>query len=152
MPAVNQASFVPRRGRMMALASGGLSLLLFALIAWLLPGPAEGGQWGPVDKAMVAGLGVAIAVLMIRYARISATPVAEGLRVRNLMLTRTIAWSEIEGVRFGGGEPWVNLDLIDGESVAVMAIQRADGAAADADAQRLADLVARGGAAEPARD
>ena len=42
---------------------------------------------------------------------------------------------------FGGGEPWVTLDLADGDTLAVMAIQRADGEDAVAEARRLATLV-----------
>ena len=44
-------------------------------------------------------------------------------------------------MEFGGGEPWVTLDLDDTDTVAVMAIQRADGATAMTEAQRLAGLV-----------
>lgn len=65
----------------------------------------------------------------------------DGLRVRNLILTQTLPWSEIEDVRFGGGEPWVMIEMAEGESVSVMAIQRADGPAGVAEAARLAALV-----------
>lgn len=139
----HEAPFVPRRGRVMALATAAIALVLFGAIAVLLPGPARGGQWGTLDKAMIFALGVAIALLMIRYARIAAWPYEDGLRVRNLILTQDVPWRDIEEVRFGGGEPWVTLDLAEGESLPVMAIQRADGPAGEQEAQRLADLVAR---------
>ena len=47
-------------------------------------------------------------------------------------------------MRLGDGDPWVMLDLSDGDVLAVMAIQRADGAYAVAEARRLATLVAAG--------
>jgi hypothetical protein len=50
----------------------------------------------------------------------------------------------VVAVRFGDGDPWVMLDLRDGDVLAVMAIQRADGAYAQAEARRLATLVAAG--------
>ena len=103
-------------------------------------------DWKLGDRLMLLGLGVAIAALLICYARIVATPTETGLRVRNLFLTRTIPWSEIEAIRFGGGEPWVTLDLTDGDSIAVMAIQRADGPRGVDEAQRLADLAGPAGA------
>jgi hypothetical protein len=61
--------------------------------------------------------------------------------VRNLVLTRTLEWAEVVGVQFGGGEPWVTLDLEDGDTVAVMAIQKADGDVSGREASRLAALV-----------
>ena len=54
-------------------------------------------------------------------------------------------------MRFGSGRPWVQLDLADGDTLAVMGIQRADGACADAEARRLATLVAQH-TADPQRD
>ncbi len=45
-------------------------------------------------------------------------------------------------VRFGGGNPWALLDLDDGETMSVMAVQRADGEHGETEAQRLATLVA----------
>lgn len=141
MPALSEP-FVPGRGRRVALAAAGISVGLFGVVAWLLPGPDEGGDWRLGDRLMMWGLGLAIAALMARYARIGAWPFASGLRVRNLLLTREIPWAEIEDVRFGGGEPWVQLELIDGETLAVMAIQRADGPRGQGEAERLAALVA----------
>jgi hypothetical protein len=90
---------------------------------------------------MLFGLGVVIAALAWRYASIIATPSREGLTVRNLVLTRTLEWPEIVGIQFGGGEPWVSLDLLDGDTLAVMAIQKADGEVAGREASRLAALV-----------
>ena len=91
-----------------------------------------------------------IAFLAWRYASIRAVPSRAGLVVRNLVLTRTLEWPEVVGIQFGGGEPWVTLDLEDGDTVAVMAIQKADGPLAGREASRLAALVqAFGEAREP---
>lgn len=142
------APFVPRRGRVISIWTGIVATALAGVIALSLPGPEEGGRWGPVDKLMVWGLGLAIAAFMVRYALIAAWPRPEGLKVRNLMLTQTLPWTEIEDVRFGGGEPWVILELAEGESVPVMAIQRADGEHGEQEAVRLATLVARAGSGD----
>lgn len=142
MPVVNpDAPFRPRRGRAMAIWTGIIATVLSGLIALFLPGPDQGGPWGPVDRAMVWGLGLGIAALMARFAMIGAWPGPGGLRVRNLMLTQVLPWDEIEDVRFGGGEPWVDLELAEGESIAVMAIQRADGDFGVTEAQRLTRLI-----------
>jgi hypothetical protein len=62
--------------------------------------------------------------------------------VVNLFHSRHLDWAEVVAVRFGGGAPWVMLDLDDGDELAVMGIQRADGAFTQAEARRLATLVA----------
>ena len=139
IPADALAPFRPRRGRIVALGVVWASLLLFGMIAVIIP--EQDGRWGVPDRIMLFGLGVVIAALAWRYAAIIATPSREGLRVRNLVLTRTLEWPEIVGIQFGGGEPWVTLDLLDGDTLAVMAIQKADGEVAGREASRLAALV-----------
>jgi hypothetical protein len=61
--------------------------------------------------------------------------------IRNLLTTRSLEWAQVISVQFGGGAPWVSLDLDDTDTVAVMAIQKADGAYGRAEAARLAALV-----------
>lgn len=107
----------------------------------LLLGQAR--EWGPADQLALVALGAAIAAFLLRYATIRAVPDAEGLTVRNLLLTRRVAWEDVLDVRFDDGAPWVSLDLADDDELAVMAIQRADGAGGRAEADRLAALVAR---------
>ena len=85
----------------------------------------------------------ALAAFLGRYASIKAVPDDTGLTVRNLMLTRTVTWDEIIEVRFPDGAPWVTVELDDGDELAVMAIQRADGQVARDEALRLARIVDR---------
>jgi len=145
------APFRPRRGRGVALGVVWTSLAVFGIIAVVMPAQVD-GRWGLGDRLMFFGLGVAIAFLAWRYASIIAVPSRAGLVVRNLVLTRTLEWAEVVGIQFGGGEPWVTLDLEDGDTVAVMAIQKADGPLAGREASRLAALVqAFGEAREPGR-
>ena len=116
----------PGRGRTVALTAAALSLLVFGVIALFLPGPAEAGNWKVGDRVFFAALGVAIAWLLWRYASIRAIPTREGLTVRNLFTTRTVSWRSVSDVRFSGGDPWLTLELDDTDSLAVMAIQKAD--------------------------
>lgn len=92
----------------------------------------------------VAALGAAI---LARHALVKAVPDADGLAVHNLVRWRRVAWAQVVSVRFGQGRPWVSLDLSDGTTLAVMAIQAADGARGLHEAGRLAALVEWGSGA-----
>lgn len=142
------APFIPRRGRRMALVVAAVALTLFAGLALIVPSTGLQG-WGVVDSLLLFGVGVLIALAMWRLAALRAVPSPSGLVVRNLVLSRSLGWHEVARVRFSGGDPWVVLDLTDGEQLAVMAVQKADGPVAVAQAQRLVALLqagqARGG-------
>lgn len=128
--------FAPRRARVIAVVIGALALLGGLAMALVLP------DLGTGDRIGFILVGVLVAAFMARQARVRVLVDERGLAVRNLFLSRRLEWAEVVAVRFGGGQPWLQLDLSDGEVLAVMAVQRADGAAAEAEAQRLATLVA----------
>lgn len=134
------APFRPRSGRWVPLAAGVVTIAVFGFVALTLPKGGVTG-WTGVDAAALFLFGAAMAAFLWRYTAIKAVPSDEGLLVRNLFLTRTLSWAEILGVQFGGGSPWLILDLADTEQLAVMAVQRADGAFARQEAERLAALV-----------
>jgi len=135
------AVFRARRGRTVALGFAAATVVVFVVIAVLLPGPAQGGTWQTGDRIFFAGVGVAIAVLLWRFASIRAVPTREGLTVRNLFTTRAVSWQDVVDVWFSGGDPWVTIALSDTDTLAVMAIQKADSGFARAEAGRLAALV-----------
>ncbi|HEY0186251.1 MAG TPA: PH domain-containing protein [Cellulomonas sp.] len=123
-------------GALAVLVAGATGLLLALL-------PSEGAAaYGAADRVGLLLVAGAIVWFCWRQATVRAEPLAEGLRVRNLMTTRTVGWAQIVSVRFGEGRPWVQLDLADGDTLAVMGVQRADGPRAVAEARRLATLVA----------
>jgi Bacterial PH domain len=135
------AVFRPRQGRRVAATMAVLSVLIFTGGALSLPaGPLLGGS-GVLDRLLLVCCGVALAASMWRFASIRAVPSTRGLVIRNLITTRTLEWAQIIRVQFGGGAPWVSLDLDDTDTVAVMAIQRADGAFGKGEAARLSALV-----------
>ena len=104
------------------------ALVIFTAGAISVPqGDPMVGGWTILDR---------LTLVLIR-----AVPTREGLVVRNLFTTRRLAWPQIVRVQFGGGAPWVTLDLDDTDTVAVMAIQKADGSFSRAEAGRLSALV-----------
>ena len=140
------AAFVPRRGRRVATGFAVGALVVFGVLAVALP--ATGYRaWSVSDSLLIAGTGVLVAFVMWRFAAIRAVPSRAGIVVRNVAVTRRLTWAEIESVRFANGDAWAWLDLVDGDQVAVMAVQRSDGAFALAEASRLSALVQALGAA-----
>ncbi|WP_291889009.1 PH domain-containing protein [Cellulomonas sp.] len=133
---MSHAPFRPRFARLVTLGLVAVVLVLTAALILALPN-AE-----PLDRAGFALVGLLIAWFCWRQATVRAVPDEDGLTVRNLMITTRLTWPEIVSVRFGSGRPWVQLDLADGDTLAVMGIQRADGELAEAEARRLATLVA----------
>jgi hypothetical protein len=136
------AVFRPHRGRKVALTMSGLSLVIFTGVALSMPwvDPQSGG-WGVPDRLILVLCGLAFAAALWRFASIRAIPSTQGLVIRNLVTTRTVEWAQIIRVQFGGGAPWVSVDLDDTDTVAVMAIQKADGVFGRAEASRLSALV-----------
>lgn len=133
--------FRPRAARVVTGALAVVVALATALLIVLLSTTGVEG-WTTADLGGIALVGLAIVGFLWRQATVSATPTPEGLRVRNLASTRTVAWAEIVWVRFGEGRPWVQLDLDDGDTLAVMGVQRSDGERARREAKRLSTLVA----------
>lgn len=132
--------FRPRAARLVAWVLAVLVAALMIALAVALPGVV--GEVGLPDRLGIAGFGLLVAAFLVREASVRAVPDAAGITVRNLLLSRRLEWTEIVSVRFGQGRPWVQLDLADGDTLAVMAVQAADGARASVEAGRLATLVA----------
>jgi hypothetical protein len=134
--------FRPRKARVTAWTFAAAQFVVLTAGALLAPGS------GPVafawyDRVGVIAVAGAIAWFLSRFARLEAVPDEDGLRVRNLLVTTRLAWAQVVAVRFRDGDPWVSLDLSDGDTLAVMAVQRADGEHGRAEARRLAALVAQ---------
>lgn len=140
------APFRPRLARVVTLVVAALLAVGTLVLIWLLPSLYERDvTLDLVGIGLVGALGV---WFCWRQASVSAVPDEQGLFVRNLVLSRRLEWAEIVLVRFGQGHAWAQLDLADGDTLAVMGIQRADGARAEREAARLAALVHAHGATD----
>ncbi|MGZ4626959.1 MAG: PH domain-containing protein [Kineosporiaceae bacterium] len=136
------APFRPRRARWVATGFAVTQAVVLLALAAAMPGSGP-IAWHWYDRAGVLVLAAVIAWVLSLFARLRADPGPRGLAVRNVVRRTDLEWAQIVAVRFGGGDPWVTLDLDDGDVLAVMAIQRADGDYGAAEARRLATLVAR---------
>ena len=146
--------FAPFRPRGARVVGQTLAVTIVAGAAFvLLASPGHPGVgYDPLNTValcLVAGFAV---WLLWRHAGVLALVSPEGVVVRNLVRTRALEWAQIEAVRLAQGQSWVTLDLTDGTTLAVMAVQSSDGAFGRSEARRLATLVERyGEAQEPPR-
>ncbi|UYG16313.1 PH domain-containing protein [Brachybacterium huguangmaarense] len=138
--------FRPRLARLVGLGVG-----TFVLVAMLIAAVVLFEAFTLADSVGFAALGIAIWYFCYREATVRVTARPDRLVVRNLFTTRELEWAEVVAVSFPQGDPWAHLDLSDGDTIATMALQRADGEQGIAGARRLAGLVhERGEAAGPA--
>lgn len=135
--------FFSRRGRVMAFTMAAITVVLFAVVAFVFVPTGGNTGWTMFDKIMLFLLGLAIGLMLTRWGQVKAVPTEQGLTIHNLFTKRFVPWSEIVHVLFGGGRAWCTLELTDTEHLAVMAIQRADGPSSEDQAVRLAELVQR---------
>ena len=134
--------FRPRLARLVAWSLAGAVVVFMVALAIALPAVVPEGEVTVGDRVAFVGFGVLVAWFLSRQATVRAVPDANGLVVRNLLLTRRVEWAEIVSVRFGQGRAWAQLDLADGDTLAVMGIQASDGPRGTVEAGRLATLVA----------
>jgi Bacterial PH domain len=132
--------YAPFRPRLARTVSIGFAVAMsVATVAFVIP---LWGYFGTGSGVGVLLLGFAIAWFCWREASVRAEVDERGITVRNLVVTRRLEWAQVVAVRFGQGRPWAQLDLSDGDVLAVMGIQQSDGDRAAAESRRLAALVA----------
>jgi len=135
------APFLSLRGRRVAITLAVAQAVVLGGIALVPPGRGV-LEFGWPDRLGFVLVGAVVGWVLSRFAGVRADPAEDGLTVRNLVVRRDLEWAQVVGVRFADGDPWVTLDLSDGDTLPVMAIQRADGARGRSEASRLSTLVA----------
>ncbi|MEV7095700.1 PH domain-containing protein [Amycolatopsis sp. NPDC051045] len=101
-------------------------LAVFVVVAVLLRNGDTGVRFQRSDQAAMVGIGILLAagVMLFAVARVRAD--ADGIEVRNVLLTRRFAWSDVLSVSFPDGASWARLELPDDEYHSVMAVQAVD--------------------------
>ncbi|MCA1712994.1 MAG: PH domain-containing protein [Actinobacteria bacterium] len=120
----------PRKLRLVAHVATAALVLVFGVLAYLLPArQGEGAatfSLGDQIAFFVIGLLLAYAAHGLTRARVEADE--RGIRVRNYIGEKHLPWQVVAGVRMAEGASWATLDLHDDDTVALLAIQSNDGA------------------------
>ncbi|WP_354643630.1 PH domain-containing protein [Kitasatospora camelliae] len=127
----------PRRNRLVLLPLSAAMVVLFTVMAFVLP-----ANWHLNDRVAMVVSGLLFAGVGLMLARPRVTADEEGVTVVNFVRTRRLAWAEVVRVNLRAGDPWVILDLADGTALAAVGIQPAGGRVQAIQAARtLRDLV-----------
>ena len=132
--------FRPRRARQV------IYPVAAAVVAAMVVGAIVVPSTGPTpfalpDRIAVVVLGLVIAAGLHRLAAVRVVTGPDGIEVVNIARRTRLAWAQVVNVRLSRDDPWVMLDLSDGESLAAMGIQQADGAYGVQQARMLARLL-----------
>jgi hypothetical protein len=119
----------------------GTALLIVAAGAWIsLPDSAKENYslWQRITTVLLFGGFLAAEYGLMRC---RATAAKDGLTVVNGYKVRVFAWSQIVAIKLPVGAPWAVLDLDDGTTCSVMALQGSDGLRAKKAVQEIRALI-----------
>ncbi len=116
----------PRRALIMCSVLAVLLLAVFVVVAVLLRNGGTGVRFQRSDQAAMVGIGILLAAGVMLFATARVRADASGIEVRNVLVTRRFAWSEVLSVSFPDGASWARLELPDDEYHALMAVQAVD--------------------------
>lgn len=101
-------------------AGGGVALAL------ALPDTGD-TPYHAADRVGIGVVGVIVASGLLVLVRPRLDADEAGLIVTNFVNRRRVSWSEVVGIDMAPTESWIALDLADGTSLPVVAVQTADG-------------------------
>lgn len=117
----------PRRLLLVCRLAGAVLLLVFGVLAYLLPRGSSGGQvFALADQLAFFGIGLLLATAVLLFTRVRVIADPTGLRVRNYIGEKFIPWQVVAGVRMDESSSWASLDLQDDDTIALLAVQSND--------------------------
>lgn len=126
----------PHRARLVTHAFAVVVLVVVIALASALP-----GTFGWPDRIGFLVVGAAVSWVLYLLGRVRLRADSDGLTVVNVFRTSELVWAEVLGATLNIGDPWVMLDLDDGETLPAMGIQAADGERARTAVAQLRALI-----------
>lgn len=130
MSAAPQVVVRPRKVLVVSWVGAVATVTLFVAIALVLRNSPTGVYFRLADQVALVLMGLFIAGGVLSLARPRVRADAEGVEVRNILMTRRFSWTDVVRIAFPDGASWARLDLPDDEYLPVLAIQAVDGARA----------------------
>lgn len=121
----------PRRLTLVCRVAGVVLLVVFGVVAVLLPRGSSGGPgFGVADQVAFFGIGLLLAGAVLPFTRLRVVADPSGVRVRSYVGEKFVPWQVVAAVRLDDGASWASLDLYDDDTIALLAVQTNDGAQA----------------------
>jgi PH (Pleckstrin Homology) domain-containing protein len=132
--------FRQRRARVVVYPLAALLFVSLTVIALALPtdGPHP---WGAGSRIAMVLFALAAVYFLHRLASVRVVTDDAGVTVVNVVRSRRLEWAEIVGVRLSRDDPWLLLDLSDGDALPAMGVARSEGEQAQQQAREFARLV-----------
>ena len=118
----------PHRVRVVAWVAAVAILAVFTAVGTALTGSTgeEGAVFRPGDQAAMIGLGICGALIALAFTRPRVRADRDGITVRNVFGDTVLPWSVVREIRFDRGHPWASLELVNDDTVSLLAVQAAD--------------------------
>lgn len=130
-------------GARVAVIFFGAMLVTICAFAWFGFDPEIRAKFTFFQRATVLFIGGLYAVVGYALARSRVVASEAGVRVVNGYKQRDYEWAEIISIHLPAGAPWATIDLADGNTASMLAIQGSDGARARAAVRSLRALIDR---------
>ena len=139
-PDPGRTVFRPVRARVVVYSVAAAVLLTLVALAVALP---SGGPhpWDLGSRIGVVVVALAVVFFLHRLADVRVEASDAGVLVVNVIGRRRLEWAEVIGVRLLRDDPWMLLDLSDGEALAAMGVQKSEGDRARRQAGEFARMV-----------
>ncbi len=128
-------------GVRMAGAVLGAMLVAVVVAAYLGLDAHERSKFTGFEQATLVFIALLAIACWYAVMRNRVTATERGLTVVNGYRRRDFEWAQVLGISLGRSAPWAGMDLSDGTSISVVAIQGADGPRADAAVRQIRALI-----------
>ena len=131
----------PFGARIAGIVAAGL-LLVLVVVVWVAFTADQRARFSPLQRGSLLGIGVIGFAVWYALMRSRVTADERGVTVVNGYHRQVFEWSQVVAVNLRRGAPWAGMDLSDGTSISMVAIQGSDGARAVSAVRELRRLVA----------
>ncbi len=105
----------------------GALLFIVCAVAWLTFDPEVKAKFSAYQRGTLVVMGLGVVALLHALGRARVTATQAGLTVVNGWRTRQYEWAEVLAVHLPSGAPWATVDLSDGTTASLTALQSSDG-------------------------
>ncbi len=131
----------PLGARMVSGVAGSVIVALIAFLWVMLPADVR-AEFGWFERGTLLLVFAVIIIVLYGVFRTRVTASERGLSVMNGYHRHDFDWPELVAISLTSHRPWAIVDLSDGSTVAVMALQTSDGPRATRSAREISAMIA----------